>query len=250
MKISYLPEVVSPTGDTVFPTETAGLSRKVRLSTLNSFSGAGTVSNVFEGQNVSLNPTPASIVSVINFSFPGAVFPFPSQNIPNGWLLCNGQAVSRQTYSTLFGVLGVTYGAGDNRTTFNLPDLRGRSVVGMETMGGVSSSGRLSNSRPGNVDGSVLGGVGGSETHTLSPQESGLNPHDHSHGVSVSWGGGNENGNRCIGGDGGTSGRFDSGVAFTLTWNYSFTNDAASNSSATPHPNLPPLVFLNWVIKY
>ena len=44
---------------------------------------------------------------------------------PAGWLVADGSALSRTTYSTLFGVIGTTYGAGDGTTTFNLPDLRG-----------------------------------------------------------------------------------------------------------------------------
>jgi len=249
MKISYLPEVVSPTGATVFPISTGGVAKKVQLSTLNNFSGSGTVGNVFAGQNVKLSQSPATTASVISFAFPGAIFPYPSPDIPNGWLLCNGQAVSRQTYASLFDVVGVTYGSGDNRTTFNLPDLRGRSVVGFEVMGGVTASGRLTNTRPGNLDAQVLGSVGGAQSHTLSPQEAGLNPHSHTHGVSVSWGGGNENGNRCNGGSGGSPGTFP-GSSFGLTWGYAFTNDASSDPSSDEHPNLPPLVFLNWVIKY
>lgn len=47
-----------------------------------------------------------------------------------GWLLCDGQAVSRDTYSRLFAAIGTSYGAGDGSTTFNLPDLRGRVAVG------------------------------------------------------------------------------------------------------------------------
>ena len=47
-----------------------------------------------------------------------------------GWLICNGAAVSRTTYATLFAVIGTTYGAGDGSTTFNLPDLRGRTPIG------------------------------------------------------------------------------------------------------------------------
>jgi microcystin-dependent protein len=52
---------------------------------------------------------------------------------PTGWLLCQGQAVSRTTYSGLFGVVSTTYGSGDGSTTFNLPNLKGRVVVGIDT---------------------------------------------------------------------------------------------------------------------
>ncbi len=53
-----------------------------------------------------------------------------SATLPTGYLLCDGSAVSRTTYSDLFAAIGTTYGAGDGSTTFNLPDLRGRSVIG------------------------------------------------------------------------------------------------------------------------
>jgi microcystin-dependent protein len=50
----------------------------------------------------------------------------------SGWLLCNGSAVSRTTYASLFDAIGTAYGAGDGSTTFNLPDLRGRVPVGVD----------------------------------------------------------------------------------------------------------------------
>lgn len=52
---------------------------------------------------------------------------------PTGWLLCDGTAVSRSTYSTLFGIVGTFYGVGDNSTTFNLPNLKGKVPVGLDS---------------------------------------------------------------------------------------------------------------------
>ena len=62
----------------------------------------------------------------------GFILPFtgPSAAIPTGWLACEGQAISRSTYSALFAKFSTTYGAGDGSTTFNLPDLRDRFPVG------------------------------------------------------------------------------------------------------------------------
>ena len=60
----------------------------------------------------------------------GEIKPFAGSTIPTGWLLCDGSAVSRTTYSELFTVIGTTYGTGDGSTTFNLPDLRNRFMVG------------------------------------------------------------------------------------------------------------------------
>lgn len=55
----------------------------------------------------------------------GQVVYFANATPPAGWLKCNGAAVSRATYATLFAAIGTTYGAGDGATTFNVPDLRG-----------------------------------------------------------------------------------------------------------------------------
>ncbi len=51
-------------------------------------------------------------------------------DIPNNWLHCNGQAISRTTYSDLFALIGTDYGAGDGTTTFNLPDTRDHYIMG------------------------------------------------------------------------------------------------------------------------
>ena len=51
--------------------------------------------------------------------------------IPAGWLVCNGAAIDRIDFSSLFAAIGTTWGVGDNLATFNIPDLRGRTVVGV-----------------------------------------------------------------------------------------------------------------------
>lgn len=82
----------------------------------------------------------------------GIIMPFAGTVAPQGYLLCDGSAVDRTTYATLFGVIGTTFGAGDGSTTFNLPDLGGRVPLG------VSST-------------HLLGSTGGSETVTLTESE-------------------------------------------------------------------------------
>lgn len=98
---------------------------------------------------------------------------------PAGYLLCNGAAVSRATYAGLFAAIGVIHGAGDGSTTFNLPNLLDRFVVGAGNSYGVA-------------------GQGGSAVQTTSvtvaahvltaaemPSHShGVNDPSHSHGVS------------------------------------------------------------------
>lgn len=60
----------------------------------------------------------------------GSIIPFGSSTIPSGYLLCNGQAVSRTTYSELFAAIGTAFGEGDGSTTFNVPDLREATTKG------------------------------------------------------------------------------------------------------------------------
>lgn len=60
----------------------------------------------------------------------GGMLPWTSDTIPENWLLCNGQAISRTTYSLLYAVIGTTYGTGDGSTTFNVPDMRDYVPVG------------------------------------------------------------------------------------------------------------------------
>lgn len=62
----------------------------------------------------------------------GIILPFSDDTIPEGYMLCDGAAISRTTYSTLFGIIGTTYGEGDGSTTFNLPNLKGRVPVGRD----------------------------------------------------------------------------------------------------------------------
>ena len=60
--------------------------------------------------------------------FLGQIQPFGFNFAPRGWTLCNGQLLAISSYTALFSLLGTTYG-GDGRTTFGIPDLRGRSIV-------------------------------------------------------------------------------------------------------------------------
>jgi microcystin-dependent protein len=67
----------------------------------------------------------------------GAVQSFCGTSVPTDWLLCDGAAVSRTTYSTLFNVIATTFGIGDGSSTFNVPDLRGRVIAGYASSGHV-----------------------------------------------------------------------------------------------------------------
>ncbi len=70
----------------------------------------------------------------------GTILGFAGSSAPGGYLLADGSAISRTTYAALFAIIGTTYGAGDGSTTFNLPDLRGRTPVGLNTSEAVHSN--------------------------------------------------------------------------------------------------------------
>lgn len=69
----------------------------------------------------------------------GTVIAVAGKTIPDGYLLCNGAAVSRSAYANLFQAIGTTYGRGDGSTTFNLPDLNYRFVEGTVTANNVGT---------------------------------------------------------------------------------------------------------------
>ena len=106
------------------------------------------------GANSGVAATPAAVKSLraaikslrdemlnSTVAFPvGMVVPYAGASAPSGWLLCDGQAVSRTAYSALFQVIGGAYGWGDNINTFNVPDLRECSPIGVgQRAGGVST---------------------------------------------------------------------------------------------------------------
>ena len=82
-----------------------------------------------------LEPVKAAIVARLPAGFVAA---WPGNTPPDGWLVCNGSAVSRTTYADLFAAIGTTFGAGDGSTTFKLPDYRGDFLRGY--LSGTSSA--------------------------------------------------------------------------------------------------------------
>lgn len=100
---------------------------------------------------------------------PGVTVPYAGASAPSGWLLAQGQAISRTTFAALFAVCGVLYGPGDGSTTFNLPDLRGRHAVGLKAA---------------DTDFDVLGETGGQKTFAAHTHTMGNHTHDMTHGHS------------------------------------------------------------------
>lgn len=63
----------------------------------------------------------------------GTINAFGGTTAPDGWLLCQGQAISRTDYADLFAIIGTNFGSGDGSTTFNLPDMREATTKGAGT---------------------------------------------------------------------------------------------------------------------
>lgn len=93
----------------------------------------------------------------------GEVAFFARQSPPSGWLKANGAAVSRTTYADLFAAIGTTFGAGDGRTTFNLPDLRGEFIRGLDDGRNVDGGRRLGTAQEDAI-----------KTHTIAVPNSGF----------------------------------------------------------------------------
>ena len=119
----------------------------------------------------------------------GAVMPFAMVSPPSGWLVANGAAVSRTTYSTLFSAIGTTFGSGDGLTTFNLPDLRGEFIRGVDSGRGVDVGRQL---------GSAQTDQNKSHTHTGTAASNGAHTHtthghnNNSYNNNATAGGGSE----------------------------------------------------------
>jgi microcystin-dependent protein len=101
--------------------------------------GAGIGGNLNVGSTITTPTMPPGTANTavattafvqVNGSPTGGLMMWPTASPPTGWLLCDGQAVSRATYSVLFAILGTTFGVGDNSTTFNLPNYTNRVPVG------------------------------------------------------------------------------------------------------------------------
>jgi microcystin-dependent protein len=103
----------------------------------------------------------------------GIIAPFAGTTAPSGWLKCEGQAISRATYATLFAAIGTTWGVGDGSTTFNVPDLRGTFLRGTGTNGTYGTA-------VGPSVGTYAVDTYLNHSHTATSTDSG-----HSHGISA-----------------------------------------------------------------
>lgn len=142
----------------------------------------------------------------------GMITMFAGATAPLGFLLCDGAAVSRTTYTDLFNLIGITYGAGNGTTTFNLPNLKGKIPVGLDST---------------QTEFDSLGETGGEKAHTLTVDEMPA----HTHTIPVQGAGGMalqiQQTNTSSGG----------------------TQNTGSTGGGNAHNNLQPYIVLNYIIK-
>jgi microcystin-dependent protein len=169
-------------------------------------------------------------LSAANGIPPGALIPYAGSQAPLGFLLCQGQAVSRSTFADLFAAIGTTYGIGDGTSSFNVPNIQGRFVVGLN---------------PSDPPFANLAGTGGESKHTLAPNEMPI----HAHGDITDWevseaswaneSSGNPGDRLAVANAGRRSGQ--------RLYSQFTTNNAGGGE---PHNTLPPYIALNYLIKF
>lgn len=95
--------------------------------------------NVYDKENDKLNLIAGDTLLYSDAPI-GSILPYGGSTAPSGWLLCQGQAVSRVAYAELYAVIRTSFGSGDGSTTFNLPDLRNKAAMGAGTTGALGAS--------------------------------------------------------------------------------------------------------------
>jgi microcystin-dependent protein len=157
----------------------------------------------------------AALESAVKSASPsGTIAAFAGDLIPSGWLPCDGRAVSRTTYADLFASLNLKWGPGDGSTTFNVPDLRGRTLIGAGANPSLTER--------------ALGQTLGEETHTLTVIEM----PSHTHSLTT-----------VPAGDG--PGGYSGGGWFGDP----IAQSTSSAGGDKPHNNMQPSAVVNYIVK-
>lgn len=197
-----------------------------------------------------LSSVSVGIFSPVNTSVPpqffvttGIIVPYGGSSAPTGWLMCYGQAVSRTTYANLFTVIGTTYGAGDGSTTFNLPDIRGRMVIGPDNMGGGTAGRVAAATAAGYTAGAETVNIAHTHTtgdHTLTIAEMPAHTHTTTSGTA-----------QGVGGGGGSGPVYAAGTASSSAGSGTAHNHGSTGSSlSATQAIMNPYLTINWIIRY
>ncbi len=224
-----------------------------------------TIKTTFPNISGAVTATHSAINSATSFDMPsGSIIAYAGSSAPSGWLICDGSAISRSTYATLFGIISTTYGVGDSSSTFNLPDLRERVIAGKATSASLLTSGVSG------ITSTTLGNAGGVQGVTLTSAQSGvpahthgltMNAHNHSfsgsphthnfthgldnfHDISGSTPSGNFGSGQTKATESATAG----GTIGNTTSTGTIANNSTANASSA-HTNVQPTIILNFCIK-
>lgn len=179
----------------------------------------------------------------------GIIVPYTGLDEPNGWLTCDGRAVSRTRYTKLFARISDQFGAGDGSTTFNLPDLRGLTIMGVNHLS--TPNGQSADI---NLSARAYKDIGGEEFHQLTIPEMPI--HDHTGTTDPH----TDNHTHTISGPASTQpdDNDDPGGVTTTTSQVTSTNgihdhdleNVNNTGDNQPHNNMQPFLVAQYLIKY
>lgn len=211
--------LMSVAAATIRPIATGGTGGSTAAAARTNLGAAASGVNADITELSGLTAVPSVVSNLVASTIPpGTILLTARTAATSGWLICDGSAVSRTVFASLFGAIGTTYGAGDGSTTFNLPNLRGRVPIGA----GVSAASGTNRS---------VATTGGADTHTLTAGEMPSHTHSTTGQFVV---GGSTGANVTTGGGG---------------YGLSINPVSSSAGSSAAHNNLQPWIALHYIIK-
>ena len=189
----------------------------------------------------------------------GSIQMWSTATAPTGYILCNGVAISRTTYSTLYGVIGTTFGVGDGSTTFNVPNYQGVMPIGangtytLASTGGAASTTLSTANLPSHTHNfsGTSGTMNSNNVHSHS-----INDPSHSHSYTAFGGqphGAPDGYSPAFNSFGSTTGAATTGISINSadinhTHGYSGTTDGGTGTG-TSFNTIPPYLGINFIIK-
>ena len=125
------------------------VATKAAIQAISASDNSGKVGYATDTKELAISDGTDWVFASLKGGTTGTMQPWPTATPPANAFLCNGQAINRTTYSALFALIGTVFGPGDGSTTFNVPDLRGRTPFGVDAT----------------TDFDVIGETGGDKTH-------------------------------------------------------------------------------------